>query len=197
MANELKQQIEAQRNQLEEQPTNVPLGTEPKSTMIGRGMTKTASINRLNLQEQLAIKEEQRQELIRALAGVRADMVKIAEGNSRSLKEEEKQNLSIEALINTRTAQLQEKIDDDEKQIVLLRQELKKQKTLAQQFADQAMDAQGKLSKQKKLDKFKNFENFFRSNREKIDKSSTRKFRFERKCSSTFGWTTKSTESRR
>lgn len=149
MANELNQQIEAQRNQLEEQQTNVPLGTEPKSTMSGRGMTKTASINRLNLQERLAIKEEQHQASVRALAALREDIVKMAEANSRSSKEADNQNLSIAALINTRTAQLQEKIDDNEKQIVLLRQELKKQKSLTQQFSDQAIDAQGKLSKRK------------------------------------------------
>ena len=149
IANDLNRQIEAQRSQLEEhqmKPVSMaPLESDPRST-TGRGMTKTATVNRLNLQEQLAVKEEQRLAMVRALADVRSDMMKIAEGNLRALNEEEKQTLSIEALINARTAQLQEKIDDDEKQLLALRQELKKQRTLAQQATEQSTDAREKLS---------------------------------------------------
>ncbi|CAF3438912.1 unnamed protein product [Rotaria sp. Silwood1] len=100
------------------------------------------------------LKEEKRQEFIRALADIRSDMVKIAEGNLKAMNEEDKQSLSIQALITNKTAQLQEKIDDYEGQIQNLKRELKTQKALAQQSTDEAADARQKLGQnEKKLTK--------------------------------------------
>jgi len=99
------------------------------------------------LREQLPENEEQRQKFIRALADIRGDMVKIAEGNLKAMSEEDKQSLSVQALITNKTAQLQEKIDDYEKQIQNLKRELKAQKALAQQHIDVSTDVREKLGK--------------------------------------------------
>ncbi|CAF4048960.1 unnamed protein product, partial [Rotaria sordida] len=74
--------------------------------------------------------------------------------NLTAMNEEDKQSLSIQALITNKTAQLQEKIDDYEGQIQNLKRELKTQKALVQQYTDQATDAREKLSQnEKKLTK--------------------------------------------
>ena len=72
-------------------------------------------------------------------------MVKITEGNLKAMSEEDRQSLSVQALITKNTAQLQEKIEDYEKQIQNLKRELKAQKAAAQQYIDQAADAREKL----------------------------------------------------
>jgi chromosome segregation ATPase len=107
----------------------------------------TKSTSGTNLRDQLALKEEQNQALVRALADIRGDMVKIAEGNLKAMNEDDKQSLSVQALITNKTAQLQEKIDDYETQIQNLKKELKTQKNLAQQYKDEAADAREKLGK--------------------------------------------------
>jgi chromosome segregation ATPase len=140
MVNELNREIEGQRSELQNQHSK--LGpTSPNQS------TKKIPTSTTNLREQLDLKEEQRQELISALADMRNDMVKIAEGNLKAMSEDEKQSLSVQALITNKTAQLQEKIDDYEGQIQNLKRELKTQKTLAQKYIDEATDAREKLGK--------------------------------------------------
>jgi len=142
--NDLNREINAQRSQLQGQ-TMTDLENTQKSSP--NKLTKNLPTSGTNLRDQLALKEEQRQEFIRSLADIRADMVKIAEGNLKAMSEEDKQSLSVQALITNRTAQLQEKIDDYEGQIQNLKRELKTQKTLAQQYIDEAADAREKLGK--------------------------------------------------
>jgi len=135
IVNELNREIEVQRSQLQSM----------NDIETGQKSSPTRSIK--ILREQLPENEEQRQKFIRALADIRGDMVKIAEGNLKAMSEEDKQSLSVQALITNKTAQLQEKIDDYEKQIQNLKRELKKQKDLAQQHTDETADAREKLGK--------------------------------------------------
>jgi len=147
----LNREIEVQRSQLHDQQSKIGQSMmdldnarKPSPNKVTRNLsTPTGG----NLREQLALKEEQRQELIRALADIRGDMVKIAEGNLKAMSEEDKQSLSVQALISSKTAQLQEKIDDYEGQIQNLKRELKAQKALVQQYVDEAGHAREKLGK--------------------------------------------------
>jgi chromosome segregation ATPase len=143
MVNELNREIEAQRSQLQDQhgKGGHDLDSMPKTS--SSRPTKTVSSSGTNLASQ----EEQRQRFIRALADIRGDMVKIADGNLKAMSEDDKQSLTVQALITNKTGQLQEKIDDYEGQIQKLKQELKAQKALAQQYIDEAADARGKLGK--------------------------------------------------
>lgn len=142
----MNRQIEEQRAQLQEQLNKVAANAiEPETKSSPNKGSKSLAATRANLQEQLSLKEEQCRNLIRALADIRSNMVKIAEGNLRAFNEDEKQNLSIEALIATRTAEWKEKVDEAEKQIEQLKQELKKQKTFARQVTDEATDLREKL----------------------------------------------------
>ncbi|CAF3018001.1 unnamed protein product [Rotaria sp. Silwood2] len=155
IVNELNREIELHRSQLQDQ--QVKLGQmndyENAQKYSPNKATKNLTTG-ANQREQPSLKEEKRQEFIRALADIRSDMVKIAEGNLKAMNEEDKQNLSIQALITNKTAQLQEIIDDYEGQIQNLKRELKTQKALAQQYTDQATDARGKLAQnEKKLTK--------------------------------------------
>ena len=151
MVNELNREIGVQRSQLQEQQSKLGQGMSENESNSHRSSPnktgKALTTNGVNLREQLAIKEEQRQALIRALADIRSDMVKIADGNLKAMNEEDRQNLSVQALITNRTAQLQEKIDENEKQIQNLKRELKTQKAQAQQYIDEATDAREKLGK--------------------------------------------------
>ena len=150
MVNELNREIELQRSQLQEQQTKLGQGMseiENSQRSSPNKPGKAPTTNGVHLREQLTAKEEQRQALIRALADIRSDMVKIADGNLKAMNEEDRQSLSVQALITNRTAQLQEKIDDYEKQIQNLKRELKTQKTQAQQYIDEATDAREKLGK--------------------------------------------------
>ena len=139
MVNELNRQIEGQRSQLQDHHAKSAqdLGSLQKSAPTRA--SKPASGNRAQ--------EEQQQAFIRALADIRGDMVKIADGNLKAMSEDDKQNVTVQALINSRTAQLQEKIDDYEAQIQNLKRELKAQKASAQQNIDEAADARSKLGK--------------------------------------------------
>lgn len=74
-------------------------------------------------------------------------MVKIADGNLKAISEDDKQSLSIQALITNKTAQLQEKIDDYEKQIQNLKRDLKAQKALVEQHMSEGANAREKLGK--------------------------------------------------
>jgi chromosome segregation ATPase len=152
VVNELNREIDVQRSQLQDQQTKsgqTMNDIENVQKTSPNKLTKNLTTNGPNLRDQLAIKEEQRQELIRALADIRGDMVKIAEGNLKAMSEEDKQSLSVQALITNRTAQLQEKIDEYETQIQNLKRELKAQKNLIQQHMDEATDAREKSSKVK------------------------------------------------
>ena len=146
MVNGLNREIDAQRSQLQDQQSKIgqtmtdlenmqknSLGRRPKPTG-GAGLGDASFAN-----------EEERQRVIRALASIRGDMVKIAEGNIKAMSEDDKQNLTVQALITNKTAKLQEKIDDYETQIQNLKRELKAQKALAQQQNDEAADARQKL----------------------------------------------------
>lgn len=159
MVNELNSRLDDQRTRLEDQQAKIgqsmmdlehaqrSSSTKPTKNLAGSGSV-------LSLREQLAQKEEQRQEMVRALAEIRADMVKIAEGNLKAMSDEDKQNLSVQALITHKTAQLQEKIDDYETQIQTLKRELKAQKALMQKHVDEAADARERLGQnEKKLNK--------------------------------------------
>lgn len=146
---ELNQEIESQKNQIEEQQPKT--GHTGHEHSIPSKITKPTSSQPgliTSLREQLVEKEEQQQKLIHSLAEIRADMVKIAEGNLNAISEDERQNLSIQALIVNRTAQLQEKIDDYEVQLRTLKQELKAQKDRNQQFIDEAKDARERLGRE-------------------------------------------------
>jgi chromosome segregation ATPase len=136
MINELNREMEAQRSQLQDH------GNMQKTSPI-RLTTKNAPTSGTDLASQ----KEQREAFIRALADIRGDMVKIADGNIKAMSEDDKQNVTVQALINNKTGQLQEKIDDYEAQIQNLKRELKAQKALAQQHIDEAADARGKLGK--------------------------------------------------
>ncbi|CAF0721783.1 unnamed protein product [Adineta steineri] len=166
LVNELSHKIEIQSSQLQDQHNkigqsmmdleNAQRSTSSRTTTTTKNNppANTGTNNSINLREQLALKEEQRQELIRALADIRSDMVKIAEGNLKAMSDEDKQSLSVQALITSKTSQLQEKIDDYEGQIQNLKRELKAQKALAQQYKDEAVDAREKLGQnEKKLNK--------------------------------------------
>ena len=143
---DLNYQIEFQRSKLQDQQNKLD-DAENLQKSESNKITKGFGMSVTNLREQLALKEEQRRELVSALAGIRRDMVKIAEGNLTAMNEEDQQNLSVQALITNKTAQLQEKIDDYEEQIQNLKRELKTQKNLAQQYMDEAVDARKKLGK--------------------------------------------------
>lgn len=149
MVDELNREIGNQRSQLQDQQTKGGQSMtdyESPFKVSSTKVTKTSSTsNGPNLREQLAAKEEQCQKLIHSLADIRRNMVAIAEGNLKALNEEDKQNLSVQALITYKTAQLQEKIDDYEGQIQNLKRELKTQKALMQQYIDEANDARERL----------------------------------------------------
>lgn len=143
MVNELNREIEAQRSQLQDQHGKGGHDPDSMPKTSSSRPTKTVSSSGTNVASQ----EEQRQRFIRALADIRGDMVKIADGNLKAMSEDDKQSLTVQALITNKTGQLQEKIDDYEGQIQKLKQELKAQKALAQQYIDEAADARGKLGK--------------------------------------------------
>ena len=144
IVSELNREIDGHRSQLNDRQAMNDIdglqktspGRRPKPTSTG-GKSLDISL----------MAEEQRQKFIRALADVRGDMVKIAEGNLKAMSEDDKQNLTVQALITKNTSQLQEKIDDYEAQIQNLKRELKAQKALAQQHIDEAADARGKLGR--------------------------------------------------
>lgn len=148
MVNELNREIDGQRSQLQDQHTKIgqtmndlenmqrnSSGRRPKPAS-GTGPPDLSFAN-----------EEQRQKVIRALADIRGDMVKIAEGNLKAMSDDDKQNLTVQALITNKTSQLQEKIDDYEAQIQNLKRELKAHKAIAQQTNDEAADARQKLGR--------------------------------------------------
>ena len=148
MVNELNREIDGQRSQLQNQQTKIG------QTMSDlESMQKNSSGRRpkppggANLTDVSSASEEQRQKFVRALADIRGDMVKIAEGNLKAMSDDDKQNLTVQALIMDKTAQLKEKIDDYETQIQNLKRELKAQKALAQQTNDEAADARQKLGR--------------------------------------------------
>ncbi|CAF5169631.1 unnamed protein product, partial [Rotaria magnacalcarata] len=154
MVEELNNKIEDYRIQLQDQQSKVGSTTNDldhaQKPSPNKG-TKTLSTSGGNLRD---LPQDKRQEFMRALADIRSDMVRIAEGNIKAMNEEDKQNLSIQALITSKTGQLQEKIDDYEGQIQNLKRELKTQKALAQQHMDEAADAREKLAQAgKKLTK--------------------------------------------
>lgn len=147
MVNELNREIDAQRSQLQDQQskfgqTMADLENMQKNSS-GRRPKPTGGAG---LGDSMSANEEQRQKFIRALADIRGDMVKMAEGNIKAMSEDDKQNLTVQALITNKTSQLQEKIDDYERQIQNLKRELKAQKALGQQQHDEAADARQKLS---------------------------------------------------
>ncbi|CAF1054482.1 unnamed protein product [Rotaria sordida] len=148
IVNQLNREIELHRSQLQ--------GQQAKFEQMNdfENLQKSSPSKAIkNLPTGTSSKEKD-PEFIRALADIRSDMVKIAEGNLKAMNEEDKQSLSIQALITNKTAQLQEKIDDYEGQIQNLKRELKTQKALVQQYIDQATDAREKLSQnEKKLTK--------------------------------------------
>ena len=93
----------------------------------------------------LGATREDNPELIRALADIRNDLVRITEGNIRANDEENAQTISVQALIASKTAELQAKIDDYEGQIHNLKGELRTQKKLIQQMTSETADARDKL----------------------------------------------------
>ncbi|CAF3484271.1 unnamed protein product [Rotaria socialis] len=154
MVEELNNKIENYRIQLQDQQNKVGSTMNDfdhvQKPSPNKG-TKTLSTSGENLRD---LPQDKRQEFMRALADIRSDMVRIAEGNIKAMNEEDKQNLSIQALITNKTGQLQEKIDDCERQIQNLKRELKTQKALAQRHMDEAADAREKLAQnEKKLTK--------------------------------------------
>lgn len=149
IVNELNREIGSQRSQIQDQhsrigQTKMDLENAQRASPT-KGQRNPSISGGTNLREQLAEKEEQNQKLIRALAEIRADMVNIAEGNLKAMSDEDKQNLSVQALITNKTGQLQERIDDYEGQIQNLKRELKAQKDLVQQYLDEANDARERL----------------------------------------------------
>jgi chromosome segregation ATPase len=148
MVAELNREIESQRSALQDQRSRMShqmKETDDNPKTLSNRSAKVASTNENYLREQLAIKEEQRQQLIHSLADIRGEMVKIAEGNLKAINDEDEQRISVQALIVKQTAPLQEKIDDYEKQLQHLKRELKTQKTLVQQHHDEVIDAREKL----------------------------------------------------
>lgn len=148
MVNALNQQIELHRSELQEKQAH---GGKSKNDLdSGRKSSsqktqKSDPTSGANNSEQTAIDEEKRQAIISRLADLRSDIKKISEGNIKAMNEEGKQTLSIQALITSKTAQLQEKIDDYENQIQNLKRELKVQKGLVQQHTNEAADARERL----------------------------------------------------
>jgi hypothetical protein len=148
MLSDLNDRIGAQNSQLQDRQTmndnenrqSAPSARAPKNPPA-KNQTTSGSTPR----DQAASNEEQRQAFVRALADIRSDMVKIAEGNLKAMSDDDKQALSVQALIHNRTAQLQEKIDDYVGQFQNLKRELKAHKNLAQQHVDSATDARDKL----------------------------------------------------
>ncbi|CAF0929662.1 unnamed protein product, partial [Rotaria sordida] len=111
IVNQLNREIELHRSQLQ--------GQQAKFEQMNdfENLQKSSPSKAIkNLPTGTSSKEKD-PEFIRALADIRSDMVKIAEGNLKAMNEEDKQSLSIQALITNKTAQLQEKIDDYEGQI--------------------------------------------------------------------------------
>lgn len=145
IVNDLNREIDAQRSKLQDQAkpgaTSNGLDSGQKPT-VGKG-AKSPGTPGGNLPG--SQKDDNRQDIIRLLADIRGDLVKITEGNLKAMNEDERLSLSIQALITSKTAQLQEKIDDYERQIENLKRELKTQKTSAQRNADEAADARRKL----------------------------------------------------
>lgn len=148
MVNELNREIDGQRSQLQDQQAKIG------QTMNDlENMHKNSSARRpkpgagTNITDVALASEEQRQKFIRALADIRGDMVKMAEGNLKAMSDDDKQNLTVQALIMNKTSELQKKIDDYEAQIQNLKRELKAQKALGQQTNDEAADARQKLGR--------------------------------------------------
>ncbi|CAF1295830.1 unnamed protein product, partial [Adineta ricciae] len=154
IVNELNREIGSQRSQIQDQHNRIGQSMldleNAQRSSTAKGSRNLSTSSGTNLREQLAIQEEKNQKLVRALAEIRADMVNIAEGNLKAMSEEDKQNLSVQALISNKTGQLQERIDDYEGQIQNLKRELKTQKALAQQYLDEANDARERLGQNEK-----------------------------------------------
>ena len=148
--NDLAREVQLNDQQPKAGQTNHEHSKSPKTTkptLMQSGLVA-------ELRAQLEEKEARQQDLVRALADIRAQMVKIAEGNLTAMNNDERQNLSIQALIATKTGQLQDKIDDYETQLRTLKQELKAQKDRNQQYIDEANDARERLAQnEKKLGK--------------------------------------------
>ena len=67
----------------------MPIGNENASSSRTDKQSKPSTSNGSSLRDQLALKEEQCQDLIRALADIRRDMVRIADGNLKALNEDD------------------------------------------------------------------------------------------------------------
>ena len=161
MVNELNREIDAQRSQLHDQQTKIgQTMTDLESMQKNTSGRRPKPTGGAGLGDLSFANEEQRQRIIRALASIRGDMVKIAEGNIKAMSEDDKQNLTVQALITNKTSQLQEKIDDYETQIQNLKRELKAQKALAQQNNDQAADARQKLGNNFSFETISLFQDF-------------------------------------